>query len=67
MDNTSVNLGKRNSIMTRVHLRNSSIYIMGCPCHIVHNVAMKASENFSKVSYLIANLKSLYTFLIACY
>ena len=50
MDNTSVNLGKRNSIMTKVQQQNSSTYIMGCPCHIVHNTAMKASESFTQVS-----------------
>ena len=50
VDNTSVNLGKRNSIFTRVKEKNPAVYFMGCPCHILHNVCMKASEEFSKVS-----------------
>ena len=49
VNNTSVNLGKRNSIFTRVLERNPSVYFMGCPCHIVHNTCMKASETFTKV------------------
>ena len=51
VDNTSVNLGKNNSIMTRVRQENSSSYFMGCPCHIVHNMALKASESFTEVSH----------------
>lgn len=51
-DNTSVNLGIRNSIMTRVKEKNPAVYFMGCPCHIVHNCALKATEKFAQV-YLI--------------
>ncbi len=50
VDNTSVNLGRNNSIMTRVIRKNPATYFMGCPCHIVHNMAMKASGCFTKVS-----------------
>lgn len=50
VDNTSVNLGRRNSIMTRVLQQNPATYFMGCPCHIVHNTALKASESFTQVS-----------------
>ena len=50
VDNTSVNIGKRNSIMTRVLQQNPAIYFMGCPCHIVHNTALKASASFTQVS-----------------
>lgn len=25
---------------------------MGCPCHIVHNAAGKASDKFAEVSYI---------------
>ena len=46
VDNTSVNLGRRNSIKTRVHQQNGSVYFVGCPCHMVHNTASKASEAF---------------------
>ena len=49
LDNTAVNVGKKNSIMTRVLAKNKNIFINGCPCHIIHNTANKASERFSEV------------------
>ena len=36
LNNTSVNMGCRNSILTRTRIVNPSIYVMGCPCHIMH-------------------------------
>ena len=48
VDNTSVNLGKRNSIMTRVLQNNTAVYFTGCPCHIMHNTCMKAAETFTQ-------------------
>ena len=48
VDNTSVNMGVRNSIRSRALAQNSAIYFMGCPCHIVHNTCMKASEEFPR-------------------
>lgn len=50
VDNTSVNVGCRNSIKTRVQEVNPAIYTMGCPCHIVHNVVGKANNAFEAVS-----------------
>lgn len=44
VDNTSVNIGRHNSIMTRIHQKNPNVYIMGCPCHIAHNTASIAAE-----------------------
>ena len=44
VDNTSVNIGRCNSIMTRVHQVNPLVYFMGCPCHISHNTACTAGE-----------------------
>ena len=52
VDNTSVNLGRNNSIRTRVLQQNPSTYFMGCPCHIVHNIALKASGSFCQVRAL---------------
>ena len=46
VDNTSVNIGRHNLIMTRVHSVNQNIYFMGCPCHITHNTANAAAEAF---------------------
>ena len=50
LDNTAVNVGKKNSIMTRVLAKNENIFINGCPCHVIHNSANKAAEQFSEVS-----------------
>jgi hypothetical protein len=50
VDNTSVNIGRNNSIMTRVITLNPACYFMGCPCHLVHNVACRASGSLAKQS-----------------
>ena len=50
LDNTAVNVGKNNSNMTRVLAKNKNIFINGCPCHINHNTANNAAEQFSEVS-----------------
>ena len=34
LDNTAVNVGKRNPIMTQVLGKNNKIHVNGCPCHI---------------------------------
>ena len=49
LDNTSVNMGCRNSIKTRILQQNPAVYVMGCPCHIVHNIARKAGNAFEQV------------------
>ena len=48
LDNTMVNVGKKNSIRTRVLAKNKNIFINGCTCHIIHNTANKAAERFSR-------------------
>lgn len=49
VDNTSANIGVRNSLKTRIQSRNSSVYFNGCPCHILHNAAQKGADQFSFV------------------
>ena len=49
VDNTSVNMGKHNSIKTRVQKKNPAVYFMGCPCHMVHNTAIKAAGSFESI------------------
>ncbi len=43
-------MGCRNSIKTRILGENRATYVMGCPCHIVHNTAGKAADAFEAVS-----------------
>ena len=48
IDNTSVSVGRLKSIMTRVLAKNDQVYFMGCPCHLAHNAARKATAAFGK-------------------
>jgi len=50
VDNTSVNLGLRHSIMTHVKKKNAACYFMGCLCHVVHSIACHASEALQMTS-----------------
>lgn len=49
LDNTSVNMGCNNSIKTRIINVNPAVTVIGCPCHIVHNISCKAAEAYEKV------------------
>ena len=44
VDNTSVNVGLRHSISTLVKEKTSMCYFMGCPCHLIHNIACHSSN-----------------------
>ena len=46
VDNTAVNLGIRNGLKAKILGENENVYVMGCPCHIIHNTAMKANKAF---------------------
>ncbi|KAK1904474.1 Protein FAM200B, partial [Dissostichus eleginoides] len=50
IDNAPVNTGARNSISARMLKENGSIYIHGCPCHIIHNTAKHAGQKFMEIS-----------------
>ena len=50
VDNAGVNIGSRNSIMTRVRKQNSSMFTNGCPYHIVHNIANEGAQTFGGIS-----------------
>ena len=49
LDNTLVNMGRINSIKTKVLSVNAAVSVMRCPCHTVHNIACKAREAYEKV------------------
>ena len=50
VDNTRVNVGCNNSIMTRVLQKNPNCTFVGCPCHIAHNTAGKAGRSYTRVT-----------------
>ena len=49
VDNTSVNVGRNNSVIVEAREKNGNIILMGCPCHIAHNTASKATKAFVKI------------------
>ena len=50
VDNTSVNVGLHHSLMTHVQKKVAACYFMGCPCHLIHNVASRASDALQQES-----------------
>ena len=50
VDNASVNMGIRNSIRSRVLVVSKHVFVHGCPCHILHNTAGKASTALAQAS-----------------
>ena len=54
VDNASVNMGDRNSIKSRVLKENPSVFILGCPSHIVHNNASAAGAVYREVNCSIS-------------
>ena len=43
-DNASVMVGKHKGVTAFIHKVNPECYIMGCPCHMIHNTAKKAAQ-----------------------
>ena len=48
-DNINVNVGKRDSIVTRVLERNKSAYFIGCPCQLFITVLATAVRHLWKL------------------
>ena len=43
-DNASVMLGKHKGVASFIHKQNTDCYVVGCPCHMIHNTAKKAAK-----------------------
>ena len=50
VDNTNSNIGAHNPIKQKALLRYPNIFVSGCPCHILHNAASRASSEFSSIA-----------------
>ena len=49
VDNTISMIGVHNSSASRCKAQNSEIYVLGCPCHLVHIAASNANDAFSEI------------------
>ena len=56
LDNTNANIGDHNSIKSRALEKNLEIVISGCPCHILHNASVKATEAFGMSPALVSKI-----------
>ena len=57
VDNTSVNIGKHHSLITKAREKNDEIILMECPCHMAHNATHHATKAFEK--FVIFNAEEL--------
>ena len=57
VDNTSVNIGKHHSLITKTRVKNDEMILMGCPCHMAHIAARHAIKTFEK--FVIFNAEEL--------
>ena len=51
LDNTSANMGIRNSVKSWIIAKNETWYIIGCPYHIIHNTAHPGSTAFTSAAH----------------
>jgi hypothetical protein len=66
VDNASVNMGRINSIKSKVLVKNLDVCFVGCSYHMAHNVACKGDDSFSGASRfdvedLVVNLQKCIT------
>ena len=57
VDNTSVNIGKHHSLITKARENNDEIILIGCPCHMAYSTARHATKAFEK--FVIFNAEEL--------
>ena len=48
LDNTSVNIGKHHSLITKAIEKNNKVILIGCPCHMAHKAAHYATKAFER-------------------
>ena len=49
LDNTTINMGSRNSLRTRILAENPQIFIAGCKCHLAHLAAENGAEAYASI------------------
>lgn len=49
VDNTNSNIGKYNSIKSRLAAAKPAVYVHRCPCHILHNTAKKGAKSIAQM------------------
>ena len=50
LDNTNSNMGCKNSLKSRILEKNSSCFVAGCNCHLVHLSAGKGGQAYQSIS-----------------
>ena len=50
LDNTNANIGKKNSIKSRIHEKKASCFIADCNCHLSHLAADRGDSAYSAVA-----------------
>ena len=48
VNNTSFNIHKHHSLITKTKEKNDEIILMGCPCYMAHNATHHATKAFEK-------------------
>ena len=50
LDNTTTNMGIRNSLKTRILSENAQTFIAGCNCHLAHLAAGKGGDAYAAIT-----------------
>ena len=50
LHNTNSNIGCKNSLKSRIVEKNSSFFVAGCNCHLVHLVTDKGGQVYESIS-----------------
>lgn len=50
IDRTSSVIAVHNSLVSRCRGRNPEMYVVGCPCHLVHTTASHVHDAFAQIA-----------------